>query len=154
MYGGRQFPTIDQGWIGWFCMKALEMVRDASLEISIAGNGKQVRDLLYASDLVSCYLQAFQAADHCSGQAFNIGGGMANSLSLIELFRVLSSLIGKDFTFRTGPWRVADQKIFVASTYKASQSFGWNPSVSYQDGIARMMEWSRSMLDSRREAVI
>jgi CDP-paratose 2-epimerase len=152
MYGGRQFATVDQGWVGWFCLKALEAAKNPSLTIPIAGTGKQVRDLLFSSDLVSCYLSASAAADQCAGHAFNIGGGMENSLSLIELFGILSSNVGCDLKFSAGEWRVADQKVFVASTMKAKAFFGWEPAVTCSDGLAQMMCWSRTMLDLKRSA--
>jgi CDP-paratose 2-epimerase len=152
MYGGRQFASADQGWVGWFCLKALEAAENPSLTIPIAGTGKQVRDLLFSSDLVSCYLAASAAAAQCAGHAFNIGGGMENSLSLIELFGILSSYVGTDLKFSAGEWRLADQKVFVACTRKAEAIFDWRPAVTYGDGLKQMMVWSRTMLDRKRSA--
>ena len=84
MYGGRQFASVDQGWIGWFCSEAIAAAAGAR-PIPICGNGKQVRDVLHASDLVQVYLQASRRIDEIAGRIYNIGGGMANSLSLVEL---------------------------------------------------------------------
>ena len=91
IYGGRQFSTFDQGWVGWFCLQALEQKQalDAGREVeefTIAGNGKQVRDVLHAEDLIQLYSLAFEKGKTCAGSIFNIGGGMTNSLSLLELF--------------------------------------------------------------------
>ena len=87
MYGGRQFATYDQGWIGWFCQKALEIKRNELLEsIVISGTGKQVRDVLYADDMVRLYFIATDKIEKIKGNVFNIGGGEDNSLSLLELF--------------------------------------------------------------------
>lgn len=147
MYGGRQFSTFDQGWVGWFCLKALEMKRRPCEPISIAGTGKQVRDLLYSSDLISCYFKGAAAADRAAGHVFNIGGGMANSLSLRELFLELGRLTSQDIHFRCEPWRPADQKVFVASTEKASRLLDWSPRIGYEVGLRRMLEWSATMLD-------
>jgi len=143
MYGGRQFATFDQGWIGWFCQKALEMQDPNTPPISISGDGKQVRDLLFASDLVNCYISAYKHVDSCAGEAFNIGGGIENSLSLRELFKELELLTNAEIRFTQGDWRVADQKVFVADFRKASLYFDWRPMTSYKTGLAKMMEWSR-----------
>jgi CDP-paratose 2-epimerase len=85
MYGGRQFSTADQGWIGWFCEQAILQKKNPDHLFTISGNGKQVRDLLYSEDMVNLYIGAANNIDKISGQAFNIGGGIDNSYSLIEL---------------------------------------------------------------------
>lgn len=143
MYGGRQFATYDQGWIGWFCLKALEMA-DAEIPVfTISGTGKQVRDVLHAEDLVQVYLQAADQAERIAGQIYNIGGGIENSLSLLELFALLEDLTGNKMRFRQIEWRAGDQKVFVADYRKAQRGFGWHPKVNKQDGLRRMLEWSR-----------
>lgn len=92
MYGGRQFASYDQGWIGWFCQKALEIKRGTLKEpFTISGNGKQVRDVLHAEDMKRLYFAAVEHIDQTTGKAFNIGGGMGNSRSLLELFGVMCS---------------------------------------------------------------
>ena len=90
MYGGRQFATYDQGWIGWFTKKAIEIKQGKLKEpFTISGNGKQVRDLLYASDCVELYLNAVEKIDSIKGEVFNIGGGIENSF----LYQTLHSLV-------------------------------------------------------------
>ncbi len=90
MYGGRQFATYDQGWVGWFCQQALATSNNTLQEpFTISGNGKQVRDVLHADDMISLYFSALEQVEVARGQAFNVGGGMANSLSLLELFAML-----------------------------------------------------------------
>ncbi|HNE03975.1 MAG TPA: GDP-mannose 4,6-dehydratase, partial [Anaerolineales bacterium] len=121
MYGGRQFATYDQGWIGWFCQKALEMANPNSPIFTISGDGKQVRDVLHARDLVRVYLQAAKHIDRSSGQIYNIGGGMKNSLSLLELFKLLEENTGFPMRFEKLEWRHGDQKVFVANTEKAKK---------------------------------
>ncbi len=145
MYGGRQFATYDQGWIGWFCQKALEMQDSKSLTFTISGNGKQVRDVLHARDLVQVYRQAVAHIETSSGQIYNIGGGMENSLSLLELFKMLEVITGFPMRFERLDWRHGDQKVFVADVKKARNDFGWMPGVSKQDGIREMVEWSREI---------
>ena len=95
IYGGRQFATYDQGWVGWFCRQAIESKADPSRRPSPSrGDGKQVRDLLHISDAVRCYVAAYQNMSAARGQAFNIGGGMENSMSLLELLRYLEDRLG------------------------------------------------------------
>jgi CDP-paratose 2-epimerase len=146
MYGGRQFATYDQGWIGWFCQKALETKRaqDRGLEsalFNISGNGKQVRDVLHADDIIGLYLTCAAHAEEIAGQAFNIGGGMENSLSLIELFRFLSDHLDVRLAYETLPWRSSDQKVFVADARKIQAKLLWNPVVGAQQGITTTIEW-------------
>lgn len=141
MYGGRQFSTFDQGWVGWFCQKALEMRDPKAAEFTIAGDGKQVRDLLHASDLIRCYTSAVAHIDRCQGEIFNIGGGAANSLSLRELFRELEVRTGAPMRFVQTPWRVADQKYFVADASKARKLMQWEAHISYSEGLDSMLQW-------------
>ncbi|HNM37555.1 MAG TPA: GDP-mannose 4,6-dehydratase, partial [Anaerolineales bacterium] len=150
MYGGRQFATYDQGWIGWFCQKALEMANPNSPIFTISGDGKQVRDVLHARDLVRVYLQAAKHIDRSSGQIYNIGGGMKNSLSLLELFKLLEENTGFPMRFEKLEWRHGDQKVFVANVGKAGRDFNWTPTVSKRDGIREMMDWSREIFHANQ----
>jgi CDP-paratose 2-epimerase len=146
IYGGRQHATYDQGWVGWFCGEVLRQRREAVAgervrPFTVSGDGKQVRDLLHADDLVSCYRLAAKAADRCAGEAFNIGGGAENSLSLVELFAELTKLTGQRPAVEPLPWRASDQKVFVADCAKARAAFGWAPRVSRAEGLVRMLRW-------------
>jgi CDP-paratose 2-epimerase len=141
MYGGRQFSTFDQGWVGWFCQKAIEMLDPAAETITIAGNGKQVRDLLHANDLIRCYTNAVEHIESAQGEIFNIGGGAANSLSLLELFEQLKERTGAPMRYRETPWRIADQKYFVADTAKAARLMDWRVTTPYSAGLDLMLEW-------------
>jgi CDP-paratose 2-epimerase len=142
MYGGRQFATYDQGWVGWFCGLALESKAGRLAKpFSISGNGKQVRDVLHADDMVSLYFAALEAPAAARGQAFNIGGGMENSLSLLELFKMLEDLAGAPMKFVSGPPRESDQKVFVADLAKVRKVLNWSPKVSKRDGLKNMLEW-------------
>ena len=90
MFGGRQFATYDQGWIGWFTQQAIDIKNGSQKEpFTVSGNGKQVRDIAYASDMIDLYLKASIKIESIKGQAFNVGGGMSNSSSLLELFNFL-----------------------------------------------------------------
>ena len=142
IFGGRQFATFDQGWVGWFCRQAIEIKRDPKREpFTISGDGKQVRDLLFVDDCVACYFAAADKIDKACGQAFNIGGGMANSCSLLELFQILEEELDVKLNYRKLPWRHSDQKFFVADIRKTERLLGWRPQIEKRDGIRRTIEW-------------
>jgi CDP-paratose 2-epimerase len=142
MYGGQQHATFDQGWVGWFCQKGLEIRRaGGSGEVSISGTGKQVRDVLHASDVVSLYFAALERIDAVRGEAFNIGGGVVNSLSLMELFALLESVLGIKVAVRRGPQRLGDQRVFIADNAKAEKLLDWRPRMGYEQGIGQFLDW-------------
>jgi len=142
MYGGRQFSTYDQGWVGWFCQKAVEASnRQAKEPFTISGNGKQVRDVLHADDMIRLYFTVFDKSDAAAGQVFNIGGGYEDSLSLLELFQMLESMTGFKLEYNRLPPRESDQRVFIADIRKALQLLSWRPSVRCKDGVARMLDW-------------
>jgi len=142
MYGGRQFATYDQGWVGWFCQKAVETSRGILKEpFTISGDGKQVRDVLHADDMKRLYLATIMNIEKARGQAFNIGGGAVNSLSLLELFDLLNNQLKIILAYRKLPVRESDQRVFIANIEKASKFFDWKPSVISEEGISRMVDW-------------
>ena len=142
IFGGRQFSTFDQGWIGWFVERAIFAKKGIPPEpFSISGNGKQVRDVLFVSDLINCYFSAIDSIEVCSGEAYNIGGGMSNSISILELFSILESKLDIDLSYYVTPWRSNDQKVFVADTGKAYNDFLWKPIIDKITGIEKMIEW-------------
>lgn len=145
MYGGRQFATYDQGWIGWFCQKALEAAQPGQEPFSINGNGKQVRDVLHAADLITVYKMSAANIKVTAGKIYNIGGGMRNSLSLLELFSLLEKINGYPMQYNHLGWRSGDQKVFVADTTLANKAFGWAPKVDKETGIRNMLEWCREI---------
>lgn len=142
MFGGRQFATYDQGWIGWFTQQAINIKNGTQKEpFTISGNGKQVRDIAYASDMIDLYLKASQKIDTIKGQAFNVGGGMDNSSSLLELFSFLETELDIKMNYTELPVRESDQRVFVADLTKAKELIGWEPKVSKEEGIRKMIEW-------------
>ena len=142
MYGERQFATYDQGWIGWFCEKAIETKKGILKQpFTISGNGKQVRDILHADDVVSLYFKTVENIDKAKGQAFNIGGGMENSLSLLELFQILERELDVRLNYVKLPARKSDQKVFVADIKKVKNLIGWEPEVDKTKGIRMMLDW-------------
>lgn len=142
MYGNRQFATYDQGWIGWFVAQALLQKENSSMNpFTISGNGKQVRDVLHAEDMIRLYYMGLSNVDHIFGQAYNIGGGMKQSLSLLELFDLLNYLLGVKLKYVNLPPRQSDQKVFVADTHKIENAMGWTPTVGAQEGVEKMIKW-------------
>lgn len=147
MYGGRQFATADQGWIGWFCQVALETKLGLRQEpFTISGNGKQVRDVLHARDMVDLYFKAGTQREQVAGEVFNIGGGIDNSLSLIEFFALLEQLLGIRLEYYRLPPRESDQRVFIADVTKAYRKLGWRPQVSAREGVKEMLEWAETLL--------
>jgi CDP-paratose 2-epimerase len=142
MYGGRQFATYDQGWVGWFCQQAIATKHGRLKEaFSISGNGKQVRDVLHADDMKQLYFAALEHINFAKGHAFNIGGGVNNSLSLLELFNFLDRYLQTDMLYKSMPVRESDQKVFIANLEKAKRFLNWVPLVSVEKGVANMVDW-------------
>lgn len=147
MYGSRQFATYDQGWVGWFAAKAIEKYQNPDCEpFSISGNGKQVRDLLWAQDMIQLYFTALGHINDICGQAYNIGGTMDQSLSLLELFTMLEKLLGIKMEYTALPPRQSDQKVFVADITKIKNRIGWEPKVSALEGVTEMVNWVKTIL--------
>jgi len=145
MFGGRQFATYDQGWIGWFTQQAIDIKNGNQKEpFTISGNGKQVRDIAYASDMIELYLIASKKIEAVKGQAFNVGGGIKNSSSLLELFTFLESELDIKMRYRELPVRESDQRVFVSDLAKVKELLDWEPKVSKEEGIRNMIEWIKS----------
>lgn len=146
IYGGRQFSTYDQGWIGWFCQQAIEQAgAQDPVPFTISGTGLQVRDVLHAEDLIRLYHSAYRHRSGIAGEIFNIGGGAANSLSLLELFKLLEELLElkAPLVYERLARRQSDQNFFVANIKKAEKLLEWSPLVSSREGISRMLDWVR-----------
>lgn len=142
IFGGRQFSTTDQGWVGWFCQKAYEIKNNIlNKPFEIHGNGKQVRDILFADDLISCYFNALTNITKTQGNFYNIGGGYNNSYSLVELFAELENMLSIKMNYCQNKARISDQKVFIANTGKAKQEFDWEPKVTKELGIRKMYDW-------------
>ncbi len=136
IYGYHQFGIEDQGWVAWFIICAV-----LGNDISIYGDGKQIRDILFVDDLIDCYLEAVNNISVVSGNAYNIGGGPQSTMSLLELVSLLQKLIGKKINYKVFDWRPGDQKVFVSNNQKAKRDFGWVPKVAKEDGVKLLYEW-------------
>lgn len=147
IFGNRQFSNFDQGWIGWFTKQFVD-AKAGRLEkpFTVSGNGKQVRDVLFSEDLIDCYFKAVAAIDTTKGKAYNIGGGVQNSLSLLELFSLLENDLGTSVPYVHIAARKSDQKVFIADIAKAKKDFNWVPRISKEEGIIKMVEWQKSKI--------
>jgi CDP-paratose 2-epimerase len=137
IYGTRQFGIEDQGWVAWFVIAAL-----TGKKISIYGDGKQVRDILFVDDLLNAYDAAINNPSTSSGQVYNIGGGAQNILSVWAEFQpILEKLLGKSLDVSWGDWRPGDQKVYVSDIRKASRELNWTPRVGVEEGIEILFRW-------------
>ncbi len=137
IYGTRQFGFEDQGWVAWFTIAAL-----TNKPITIYGDGKQVRDVLYISDLVQLYNQ-FVESDMQHG-IFNTGGGTNNTLSLLELIEILEIAIGRKITLSYDDWRPSDQKVYISDISHLKKSLNWRPQVGPEQGVDKLIDWVKA----------
>ncbi|MGH7794688.1 MAG: GDP-mannose 4,6-dehydratase [Candidatus Binatia bacterium] len=136
IYGRRQFGIEDQGWVAWFVIAA---VLDRPL--TIYGTGKQVRDVLFVDDLIEAFDLAWAKIDQASGQAYNIGGGPKNSISLLTLLDYLKKEVNALLDVRYADWRPGDQPVYVSDITKAREHLGWTPKIAWTDGVERLVHW-------------
>lgn len=138
IYGPHQFGTEDQGWVAHFLIRALQ-----GEPIDVFGDGKQVRDILYAEDLVRAQRAAVEHIDRLQGRAWNIGGGLANSVSLLEVLDLIAEVVGERPQVRFRPVRAGDQKYYVSDCAAFGAVTGWSPTVAPAQGIAMLADWFR-----------
>jgi CDP-paratose 2-epimerase len=147
IYGPHQFGIEEQGWLAWFCNAIL-----FNKKVTIFGDGKQVRDVLYIDDLLRAYDGALKNIKKTKGQAYNIGGGSGYSLSIWELFDILEKITKNKFNYKFGPWRPGDQKIYISDIKKAKKDFGWSPTVSPDKGVEKLYNWIHKNKDLVKKA--
>ena len=137
IYGPRQFGIEDQGWLAWMIIAAV-----TGRQITIYGDGKQVRDVLHVDDLLDAYDAAIADIDVAKGQVYNIGGGTQNVLAVWSEFGpLLEKMLGKVIPVARADWRPGDQRVFYADYGKAQRELGWAPKIDLQDGIQRLIKW-------------
>lgn len=136
IYGYRQFGVEDQGWVAWFIIAAV-----LGRPVTIYGDGKQVRDVLFIDDLVKAFLSAERKIKQTSGRVYNIGGGAENQMSLLELVSFLEKHLGHKLDYSYADWRPGDQPVFVCDVSKAQKEFGWKPTTSVHRGVKKLFDW-------------
>lgn len=136
IYGPRQFGNEDQGWVAHFALMAMR-----GGQLTIYGDGKQVRDLLYVEDLIDLMLSAVQHSNRTAGQVYNVGGGPSNTLSVwMEFRKLLINIAGRVPPVNFDQSRLGDQKVYVSDIRKAYEHLGWAPKVGVEEGLRRLIE--------------
>jgi CDP-paratose 2-epimerase len=138
IYGLHQFGTEDQGWVAHFLLQSLK-----GAPITLYGDGKQVRDILFVDDLVNAYLLAMENIQQLSGNAFNMGGGSSNTVSLLELCEMIGDISGTRPTISFEDWRPSDQKYYVSDFSRFNALTGWTPKVNTRKGVEKLYQWLR-----------
>lgn len=136
IYGYNQFGMEDQGWVAWFTIASI-----LGKPLTLYGDGKQVRDILFVDDLVELYIESVRNIDTLAGEAFNIGGGPDNTLSLLELLNMLEAKLGHSISVKYSDWRPGDQKVFICNIDKIHEKTGWKPKVSAKEGVDKLFNW-------------
>lgn len=136
IYGPHQHGNEDQGWVAHFVRSAL-----ASETVTVYGDGKQVRDVLFVEDLVNAFELARSNIGELSGRAFNLGGGAENTLSVLELIEEVERITGGSMQVSTEAWRVGDQRYYVSDTRRFGQATGWRADVALPDGLSALVRW-------------
>jgi len=136
IYGERQFGVEDQGWVAWFAIAAI-----LGRALTIYGDGGQVRDVLHVNDLVAAYEAGFEHPDAIAGQAFNLGGGPDNTMSLLELIKLLEEILQRPIPHSFAGWRPGDQRVFISDIGKVSRQLAWTPRISCDQGVRGLVSW-------------
>lgn len=137
IYGTRQFGVEDQGWVAWFVIAAV-----TGRPITIYGDGKQVRDVLFVEDLMDAYDAALGNLAVSAGQVYNVGGGPDKTMSIwVEFEPILERLLGRPVPTSRGDWRPGDQRIYVSDIRKAQRELNWTPRVGVAEGVERLYRW-------------
>ena len=139
IYGPHQIGVEDQGWVAHFAKQFL-----LKKPITIFGDGHQVRDLLYVEDLIKAYQLAIKNIDKVKGQPFNIGGGINNTYSLLQVINILDKYFKYKMKLSYQPIRVGDQKYFVSVNKKIKKLLGWQPTTDFNKGIKRLIYWQKN----------
>ena len=137
IYGPRQFGVEDQGWLAWMMIAAV-----TGKQITVYGDGKQVRDVLHVNDLLNAYDLAVGKIDEVKGEVYNIGGGTRNVMAIwAEFGPILERLIGRKIEVVRGDWRPGDQRVFYADFRKAQRELGWEPKIDLEEGMELLFDW-------------
>lgn len=136
IYGEHQMGVEDQGWLAWFTIATI-----TRKPLTIYGDGKQVRDILYVKDLIDAFELAVSKINQTKGKIYNIGGGPKNAISLLESLDLLEKILGEKIDYKFADWRPGDQKVYVSNIEKAEKEFGWKPRTSIKEGLNGMVQW-------------
>jgi CDP-paratose 2-epimerase len=135
--GQRQFGNEDQGWVAHFLYSALQ-----KNPLTIYGDGKQVRDVLYVGDLLNAF-EAARSTPIAAGQIFNVGGGVQNTTSLLELIRSVEDLTRCKLACSFEAPRPGDQLVYVTDHSKLTALTGWMPKTTLSETLQHIHQWWR-----------
>lgn len=138
IFGTRQFGNADQGWVAHFILSVLR-----GDSITVYGNGKQVRDVLWVDDLVEAYVRYLTG--NVDYGVWNIVGGPINAVSLLETLDLIQKVTGRKFNLSFGAWREGDQRIYVSDNSRLHTDLGWKPNVSVREGIKEYVDWYKTI---------
>lgn len=138
IYGPRQFGVEDQGWVAWFTLATL-----LDKPLTIYGDGKQVRDILYVADLIDAFDSFLNRRKELHSGVFNIGGGPNNTLSLLELLDILEDETGKKTEIKYSDWRPGDQEVYISNISRVKEDLHWKPKVGPRPGIKKLINWAK-----------
>mgnify|MGYP000260911379 CR=1 FL=1 len=141
IYGPHQLGVEDQGWVAHFAKQFL-----LKKAITIFGDGKQIRDLLYVNDLVEAYEKSIKNIEKVKGQAINIGGGKNNAYSLLQVIKILEKEFGYKIPIYFDKTRIGDQKYFVSKNKKAKKLLNWQPKTNFLKGLKELIRWQKENL--------
>lgn len=136
IYGPHQYSYEDHGWITFIAEQVLN-----NFEFNRFGHGKQVRDILFVTDILSAMDKIIENIDAVTGEAFNIGGGPKNTLSVLELLKLLEELTGNKEKSKVNPMRKADKVVMYLDISKAEKMLGWSPQIDKVSGIEKLISW-------------
>jgi CDP-paratose 2-epimerase len=139
LYGPHQFGNEDQGWVAHFVISAVK-----GEPLTIYGDGKQVRDVLYVDDAIAAYVAALENLDHAAGEVYNLGGGPEKSVSLLEFMETLEGVVGQPIAHDFADWRPGDQRIYLSDVRRLERELGWNARMGVEDGVRALLGWVTS----------
>lgn len=142
IYGEHQFGIEDQGWVAWFTIATM-----LDRQITVYGDGNQIRDVLFVTDLCRAYEAAILNKEKCAGKIYNVGGGPEFTLSLNELLDFLRTFFQKDINPLAGDWRPGDQKVYVSSIANLKKDLGWEPTITVEQGVEILSHWVKHHKD-------
>ena len=139
IYGTRQSGVADQGWIAWFIIAA-----ELGLPLTLYGDGKQVRDVLFVEDLLDAFDAAVNHIEVAKGRVYNVGGGPLNAISLLDLVEQISAIRGARLDYRMETWRPGDQRIYISDIRRAKDELGWQPQIDWRTGVRTVHSWVKA----------
>ncbi len=136
IYGEHQFGIEDQGWVSYFVISSI-----LDKPITIYGDGKQVRDVLYIDDLILAFELAYKNKNKLKGEIFNIGGGKENQIGILEFIKYLEQKLDKKIKYKFSDWRPGDQKVFISDNSKLKKFLNWEPKINIDTGVEKLITW-------------